>query len=413
MTRPAPQPERLSIDEARRIALRAQGFPSRRLSSREAADRRVPALFDQLGVLQIDSVTTVARSHLLPLQARLGDYSTERLERLQRGPRDGSRPPAAVEFWAHEASIVPTRLLGSLQAVQSRQWVSASDAPEERDALIPLILETLEASTTPLTSRDLSAALEVEARRDRGHWGWNWAPLKHALGDLFQRGAILSAGRNAQFERCYVPAERLVGSVVVPDRSAAVRELVGQSLRSLGVGSVGSIADYYRLPAKETAAALEEMRASGEAEPVRVEGIPGLWWKDPAARPFRGGGVDALLSPFDSLVFHRRRLEDLWGMEYRLEFYVPAARRVHGYYVMPFLQGTRMTARFDLSLDRAAGVLRVLSCTEEPGADGDTPVLALAALRELAVWLGAGGVAIAESAPGAGRLRLAAQSDVD
>ncbi|MCB4207776.1 winged helix-turn-helix domain-containing protein [Arthrobacter sp. UM1] len=374
----------LSLDEARRTMLAAQRFSSRPPASESAARRRIRPVLEALGVLQIDSVTAVARLHYLPLFSRLGPYDTRALDRLhERAPRP------FLEYWAHEASIVPRELYGPLRAVQSRAWASVSDAPEEQEELVPLILDVLARSRTPMTSRQIAAALDVEARRDRGHWGWNWAPLKHALGGLFEQGEVLAARRNAQFEREYAPAGRLLESVDVPPRPDAVRILAGRALRALGVASASSVADYFRIPVAETKTALERMAAEGEAERVRVEGLRQDWYRSPGAGLLRGSGPDALLSPFDSLVFDRRRLRDLWGMHYRLEFYVPPERRRFGYYVMPFLEGTEFTARLDVRLDRAAGTLRVEAAHAEPSSSPETEERALAASERLAAWLGA------------------------
>ncbi|GAA1352344.1 winged helix-turn-helix domain-containing protein [Falsarthrobacter nasiphocae] len=385
MTDAAPRAESMTLREARRLQLGAQAFPGRPPAHAAAANRRVGDVFESLGLLQIDSVSTVARSHVLPHFARLGAYDPAVLERLHTRP---SSP--ALEYWAHEASIVPRALYPALRAVQQRAWVSASDSPEERDALVPHILKALESSSAPMSSRDLAAALDVQARRERGHWGWNWAPLKHALGDLFESGRVLSAGRNAQFERLYVPAARMVGpDVVVPSREDAVRTLTARALRALGIASASSIADYYRVPARETTTALRALEAAGQAVRRRVEGQKTEWWADPNGKPMRGRGVDALLTPFDPLVFDRRRLAELWGMEYALEFYVPAARRRYGYFVMPFLQGDRLTARADVRLDRAASVLRVQAYYPEESADSETLPRLTAAAERLGDWLGA------------------------
>jgi uncharacterized protein YcaQ len=244
------------------------------------------------------------------------------------------------------------------------------------------------AARGPVTARDLD---DGRPRR-KDHWGWNWSEARKALDLLYMCGDVAIAGRNTQFEVRYDLPERVLPAHVLalptPSPEDARRELVRRAASSHGVGTASCLADYYRLGVKETQVAIGELVEDGELLPVSVEG-----WRRPAylhrdAPLPRRVRARALLSPFDPLVWERARTEHLFGFRYRIEIYVPAAKRVHGYYVLPFLLDDAIVGRVDLKADRQARVLRVLGSYAEPGAPDETAAELAAELADLAGWLG-------------------------
>ncbi|WP_022923150.1 winged helix-turn-helix domain-containing protein [Ornithinimicrobium pekingense] len=406
MATPSPSPTvparapTLSLAQARRLALAAQGFADPRPAPGAATMRHVTRVVDRVQVVQIDSVNVLTRSQYLPFFSRLGPYDPALLDRA----RDGAGPRARtgrrlVEYWAHEASLVPPStwplLTFRMEQARERAWSRsfAQTHPELLEAVRTVVREH-----GPLTSREVEAHLPHGAGRSDEQWGWNWSAVKHCLELLFWSGEITSAGRTTSFERRYAAPEVVLPAEVVARREAlahedpqeAVTELLGISLRAHGLGTQRCLADYFRIRGPRVARGLEELEARGEAERVRVPG----WtdrpvWRVPGMRVPRRVPGAALLSPFDSLVWQRERTEGLWGMRFRLEIYVPAPQRQYGYYVLPFLLDEELVGRVDLKADRAAGALVARAVHWEPGVDIRRAAPALQEQLELmARWLG-------------------------
>jgi uncharacterized protein YcaQ len=371
----------LSRAQARRIALVAQGFRDPRHTT--PTMRTFNRTLQRTGVLQVDSVNVLQRAHYMPLFSRMGPYDTELLHRASE-----RRPRRIVEYWAHVQAFMPVDLwpvmrhrMASYRELRGKWW---RGVPEELTASV--LAEV--AARGPVTARDLD---DGRPRR-KDHWGWNWSEARKALDLLYMCGDVAIAGRNAQFEVRYDLPERVLPAHVLalptPTPEDARRELVRRAASSHGVGTASCLADYYRLGVKEAQVAIGELVDDGELLPVSVEG-----WRRPAylhrdATLPRRVRARALLSPFDPLVWERSRTEHLFGFRYRIEIYVPAAKRVHGYYVLPFLLDDAIVGRVDLKADRQAGVLRVLGSYAEPGAPDETAAELAAELADLAGWLG-------------------------
>ena len=378
-------PAPLSLDQARRIALAAQGLHKGRPTG-PVTSRAVGRTFARIQLVQIDSVNVLARSHFLPFFSRLGNYDRSLLQRMS-----STHPRRMVEYWAHEASYIRPEHYQDLLLWQKRAWVGADRMePGQRADVAARILATL-AQSRPLTASELTARIGHVEERQTANWGWNWNAVKRVLEHLFQDGRVSAASRTEQFERKYTLTARILPDPDggrESDPSAALHRLTDAAAQAHGIGSVRCFADYFRTPVKATAQSVEHLVRVGRLEPVTVTG----WGRDiyrhvDAVLPRRASGR-ALLSPFDSLVFERRRLEELFGFHYRLEIYTPKHKRRYGYYVLPFLLRDRIVARVDLKADRATGTLLVRSAFGEPDAPPDTAVELAAELFLMAEWLG-------------------------
>ncbi|MGI8757069.1 MAG: winged helix-turn-helix domain-containing protein [Acidimicrobiales bacterium] len=372
----------ISLDQARRIALGAQGFADRAPTG--AVDRRHGRrVLEQVGVVQIDSVNVLCRSQELPLLARLGPHRRDLIPTM-------TRAGDLFEYWAHEASHVPMALHPLLRwrmddARDGRgTWGRVARVRQDHPGLVDQVLAQVR-DQGPITIG------MVEGGGDRGEGMWAWSPGKVALEYLFWSGQV-TAWRGPNFERWYALTERRLPASVLaaptPTRTDAHKTLLLLAARCHGVGTARDLADYFRLNLPACRPLLAELVAEGRLQPVAVEG-----WRDAAflhpdaRRPNRHRGR-ALLSPFDSLIWERSRTERLWGYRYRIEIYVPKAKRIHGYYVLPFLLDGELVARVDLKSDRQAGVLRVQSAFGEDGIDIGYVTSELAAeLRRLAAHL--------------------------
>ncbi|WP_183096359.1 winged helix-turn-helix domain-containing protein [Nocardioides stalactiti] len=387
----------LSRAQARRIALAAQGFADPRHAV--PTMRTFQRTLARTGVLQVDSVNVLQRAHFMPLYSRMGPYDVDLLKRAAEG-----RPRRVVEYWAHVQAFMPVELWPVMRfrmahyAEREFKWWPGID-PMLRER----VLKEVEARG-PVTARDLDDG-EV---RDKGGWGWNWSAARKALDLLYMTGQLAIAGRNSQFEVRYDLPERVLPAEVLAsrhlDEDEAVRELIRRAARSHGVASAHCLGDYYRIKVGPARAAAEELVAAGELERVSVEG-----WRRPAylhreARLPRRIGARALLSPFDPVVWERDRTEALFEFFYRIEIYTPAAQRVHGYYVLPFLLGDRIVGRVDLKADRPTRTLLVQGSFAEPSAPVETAAELASELRRLAGWLGLDDVVVAPHGDLAGAL---------
>ncbi len=392
--------ERLPAGLARRIALAAQGFADPRPSG-PVGIRQLRRAVERLAVVQIDSVNVLSRSHYLPFFSRLGPYPRAALDELT------ARRHAVFEYWAHEASFLPVRLQPYLRwrmaAAQEHAWGNMVRIQRERPGFVAEVLDRVR-EEGPLKAGDFT-----EPRPDRPGSMWNWHDGKVALEWLFFTGAVTATHRTTAFEKVYDVTERVLPAEVLrtptPDPGDAVRELVRAAARALGVATERDLRDYFRLKPEAARTAIAELAENGELQPVEVAGWGYPAWLDPAARRPRWIRARALLSPFDSLVWERPRVERIFDFRYRLEIYTPAEKRVHGYYVLPFLLGDQLVARVDLKADRQAGVLRVQAAHAEEGAEHHLVGSALAEeLRLMADWLELDDVVVAPRGDLAGAL---------
>jgi uncharacterized protein YcaQ len=382
--------EQLSADEARRVALRATGLAAPRPLAEPGA-RQLRALVDRLGVVQIDSVNVLTRAHYLPAFSRLGPYEPEALDRLAH-----YAPRRLFEYWGHEASLLPVRLHPLLRWRMERAaddaWGGMRRMHRERPELLGRVLDEIR-ERGPIAASDIS---HDEGPRKSGSW-WGWSDVKRAVEFLFWSGQVTSARRRG-FERLYDVPERVlppdVLAVPTPPVEEAQRELVRVSARALGIATERDLRDYFRLPVADARARITELVEAGELATVSVAGWREPGYLHPEASIPRRASATALVAPFDPLVWERPRVERLFGMRYRIEIYVPAPKRVHGYYVLPFLLRDALVARVDLKSDRQAGVLRVQAAHAEPDAPPDTAEALRAELETMAGWLGLGGVAV-------------------
>lgn len=389
-----PRPrDSLTLAQARRVALGAQGFTD--AVPRATPDRRtLRRVARRTGLFQIDSVNVLARAHYLPLFSRVGPYPPALLEKAAY-----QKPRMLFEYWGHEASLLPVELHPLLRwrmaNARDHAWGGMRQIANERPDLLSGLLGDITADG-PLTSAQLSERHDRNQPRRTGPW-WDWSDVKRGLEFLFWAGEITTAERRG-FERAYDLPERVLPSEVLaaptPDRAEAHRELLRRSVSSLGVATARDLRDYYRLPSADFKTRVAELVESGDLLPVDVEGWKHPAFLDPKAAFPRRISRAALLSPFDPVVWERDRTERLFGFRYRIEIYVPAPKRVYGYYVLPFLLDEALVARVDLKADRQAGVLLVQSAWGEAGAPAETAVRLAAELHQMAGWLGLSGVIV-------------------
>jgi uncharacterized protein YcaQ len=357
---------------------------------RPPSTNQIAALIGHLGVLQLDSVNVFSRAHYMPIFSRLGPYDRDRLDRIA-GHGNGKVERRLIEYWAHEASLIPIELhplfRWRMANVDREAWGSIARIIQERPELVSETL-ALVAEQGPMRARDTGA---VRPPPREGHM-WNWHEGKIALEHLFFTGQV-AAARRVNFERLYDTIDRVLPTEILsrptPSEPDAQRQLVRIAAQALGIATEPDLGDYFRLPRAASKLRVQELVNMGELVPVAVTGwaAPAYLW--PAARRPRRIQARALLSPFDSLIWFRPRTERLFDFHYRIEIYTPAAKRIHGYYVLPFLLGEDLVARVDLKSDRQRGVLLVQSAYAEPAVEPEHVATELMAeLRLVAGWLG-------------------------
>ena len=377
--------QEISQIEARRIALTAQGFGKAKPAG-ESGWRHVRPAIGRMGLLQIDSVNVLLRSHYMPAYSRVGAYDRAMLDEKAFHPKRRR----LFEYWAHEASLLPFEMQPLLrwrmaQAARGEGLYKGyiKFAQERRDFVETTFREI--ASEGPLTARELS-----NSGGRRGPW-WGRSDGKVALEYLFWCGRISAATRRG-FERVYDLTERVIPADILarptPNERDAQRALVLAAAKSHGIACESDLRDYYRLPVNAARVCLQDLVEGGDLLECEVEG-----WRKPGylhrgARPRRISG-GALLTPFDPLIWERSRAERLFGFRYRIEIYTPAPKRQFGYYVLPFLLHESLVARVDLKADRQASALQVFSSHGEANIDkGYVAERLHEALRDLTQWLG-------------------------
>jgi uncharacterized protein YcaQ len=404
-------PVTLSLSEARRLAVAAQGFGSRPAKPSIAHLRKLAA---QLHAFQIDSVNVLVRAHYVPAFARLGHYRMEALDLLTYSKRE------LFEYWGHEACLLPVSLYPLVRyRMHKHSEQTQAYMRSERGAYMAKVYAEV-AERGPITA----AALSNPGERSGSWWGW-WGTGngKATLEHLFDAGLVAIAGRRG-FERAYDITKRIIPrpalDAAAPPREEAMKQLICLAAKACGVGTSGDLAGYFKLdhwrdrlppgprwtwpksPGGRHATPIVKRLVSELVEEKRLIAARVEGWKEqaylhPQARVPRTVDACALVTPFDSLVWERSRIERLFGMKYTIEMYTPAPKRVYGYYVCPFLLGDTLVARCDLKADRARKILMVQSAFLEPGQDARRVAPSLAAeLRHMQAWLELDGIEVGE-----------------
>ena len=387
----------LSLAAARALHLAAQGLLQPRRRKARADD--LLAAIRQMGVLQIDTIHVVARSPYLVLWSRLGDYPQTWLERLLE---DG----ALFEYWAHEACFVPIedyalyrhRMLDPA----AMGWKYSASWMRERRAEVDAVLEHIRVNG-PTRSSDFE-----RSDGKAGGW-WSWKPEKRALEVLFTTGALMIARRH-NFQRVYDLAERVLpdwDDGRLPTAEASSRALLLKAVKALGLAKAGWTADYFRskgarpdLAALVAEGALLRARVAGWDEPVYIHPEHAELAAAAAAGALTAS-LTTILSPFDPVVWDRRRALELFDFDYRLECYTPAAKRRHGYFCLPILRRGALVGRVDAKAHRRDGVFELKALHMEPGLRLSARLVddVAAALRRCAAWHGCAQVRLEQCAP--------------
>jgi uncharacterized protein YcaQ len=363
----------ISLSQARRIALAAQGFDRPRPTA-EVDIRHIRRAIRQMGLLQLDFVNVLVPAHYLVLFSRLGAYERARLNQLVYKRRE------FTEQWAHEASIVPMELWPMLEYRRQdyQPWPNSPITKlKEKSKYLSQILELI-TNNGAMTSRDLPPV----AGPKRKPGDWHRSLPRWALECHFGRGAVAVADRLSNFQRVYDLPERLIDAQHLKrrvSREDAQRELLRLAAASCGIATMNDLADYYRMSPRG-------LLAKGSRTPRKLT-------------------CSSLLSPFDPVVWFRPRAERLFDFHYRIEIYVPANKRKWGYYVLPYLLDDRIVARVDLKADRRNKQLLVLATHKEENIDEDRSIEHLAEeLKSLASWLDLERVKVSRRGPYARKL---------
>jgi hypothetical protein len=383
--------EQISTQQARRIAIAAQGLAAPRPAGR--VDRRhLRKVMGRLQLLQLDSVPVVIRSHYMPLFSRLGPYRADLLDELAYDADEW------FEAWSHEASLLAVEMEPWLRwskqrAREGATWRHLHTLAKKDPGYVDAVLGEVKARG-PIAASDLS-----DPRPRSGPWWGSRSVGSLALDWLFRIGAV-GVRRTRGFAKQFDLLERIVPERIrgasTPSFDDSLDELLVRSAAAHGIATADCLVDYFRLPVRPAKARLATLVREGRLVACEVEGWKRPAYRHPAAKRPRRLGAAALLSPFDPLVWNRKRIDTLFGFDYRIEIYTPAEKRRYGYYVLPFLLGDRLVARFDLKTDRERGVLRVLAAHVEDGAE--TREVANAAVHELsqlARFVGADRVTVA------------------
>lgn len=377
--------KQISISQARRIALAAQGFAEARPRGR--VDRRhLRKAMGKLQLLQLDSVPVVIRTQYMPLYSRLGPYRADLLNEVAYDSDEW------FEAWSHEASLLPVEMEPWLRWSKARTregqtWGNLYSLAKKDPGYIKAVLDQVEAKG-PLAARDLE-----EPRRRSGDWWGSRSGGAVALDWLYRIGE-LGVRRDSRFNKQFDLLERIVPAEIrkrpTPSVESSLDELLLRSARAHGIATADCLVDYFRLPVRPAKARLEILVEEGKLGASSVEGWKKPAYRHPDAKLPRQIRAHALLSPFDPVVWNRKRISALFDFEYRIEIYTPAEKRKFGYYVLPFLMGEEIVARFDLKTDRETKTLRVLAAHIEPNLKvGKVASAAARELEALARFLGA------------------------
>lgn len=390
--------EHISEAEARRIALAAQGFGEPRSNGRVNL-RHLRKVLDRTKLLQIDSVNVLVRSHYLPLFSRLGPYPMDLLDRTAYERRE------LVEYWGRQASFIPMKMWPLFRTRMERPHPRfAAWAEAESDYVESTYRQVAEHG--PLSAGDL------ENPGPRGGPYWTRTKGKTALEWLFGRGR-LSVSHRRNFERYYDLTERVVPPEIFAQRPSddeAQRGLIAEAAHALGVGTAKDIGGYFGIGVKTARVRIGELVEYGTVVPVQVEGWRQAAYMHTKAKAMRADDVSTLLTPFDPLIWERDRTERLFGFHYRIEIYVPAPKRVHGYYVLPFLMDDELVARVDLKADRKSSALLVQGAFAEPRTNrGDVAARLGEELRSIADWLSLSSIHVRRKGNLSGPLSAAAK----
>ena len=389
---PGPKAEELSAYQARSIALAAQGLQqSGKLVSKELNIYALRRTFQDIGVLQIDAVSVVARSHLLVLRSRLGSSQERLLEVLNRS---AYKRRDLTEYWCHEASYLPVQdwplFKWRMQEAQSgKVWKGIWEFVTNNRKFVEAVHKKI---------RDLgpSSAGQLGSQKKKGSW-WSWSDTKIALEWLFWVGAVAVSHRE-NFTRFYdlserVLPEQILGSALPANQ--AQRELILKASRHLGVATAEDLVDYHRLPKVEGKKRVGELAEDKLLREVVVEGWDRPGYMHPKTSFEKTTSRSVLLSPFDPLVWFRPRARRLFDFDYRLEIYIPAEKRIHGYYVLPFLDRNKLRARVDVKANSEKNILEVRGAYGEGRTvDQETAENLAHELQALASWRNLDGLKI-------------------
>ncbi len=372
---------RINNSQARRYALAAQGFGEGRPGGRVDV-RHYRKVIERVGLIQLDSVNVFSRAHFMPFFSRLGRYDRDGLDRWLW------RSGELFEYWGHEASLIPVDQypLFRWRMDQELNWRAMKRLQEQQPGYIDDVLDQVE-ERGPLRTIELHDPGERQNRTM-----WNWSHGKLALEVLFLQGKVTTADR-PNFNRIYDMTDRVIAQehldAPVVSRDESQSALLMQAARLMGLATADDLGDYYRIRMPQARPLVHALAERGELIEVDVEGWEKPGYLHAEAKLPRTARGTALLSPFDSLIWYRPRVERIWDFHYRIEIYVPEPKRVYGYYVLPFLLDGALVGRVDLKTDRQQRRLRVKGAFAEPEADKTYVGRALRQELELvAGWLG-------------------------